>query len=298
MRALEPDAFSEAVLIGAKRYGHESGHTYRRRQLTSKQRKLIALLADGDAAGTDELTKAFPDEWNAIITAHPDREMTLQHQALFENLADVVSRINAYLLAGYKDTILRARMAALLGDQLAAIGTTFADREMWTVGAGDLSELLPVMTVTQAYRKRARSTAPVPPTPQPHPEPEPPPVQDPPTTPAPTEIPPNDRVAESPPTQDPSQMAAHQETPRATPDPAPPMPPQAREAPPDTIAATVNPVTLRWILYLPEGEIEADPRLATVRSGSSIRPWQGEPLPEDPEALTAEQLALLRKMVS
>jgi hypothetical protein len=76
------------------------------------------------------------------------------------------------------------------------------------------------------------------------------------------------------------------------------MPPQAREAPPDTIAATVNPVTLRWILYLPEGEIEADPRLATVRSGSSIRPWQGEPLPEDPEALTAEQLALLRKMVS
>ena len=135
MRALEPDAFSEAVLIGAKRYGHESGHTYRRRQLTSKQRKLIALLADGDAAGTDELTKAFPDEWNAIITAHPDREMTLQHQALFENLADVVSRINAYLLAGYKDTILRARMAALLGDQLVAIGTTFADREMWTVGA-------------------------------------------------------------------------------------------------------------------------------------------------------------------
>ena len=298
MRALEPDAFSEAVLIGAKRYGHESGHTYRRRQLTSKQRKLIVLLADGATVGTDDLAKAFPDEWNSILAAHPARETTLQHQALFENLADVVSRINAYLLAGYKDTILRARMAALLGAQLAAIGTTFADREMWTVGAGDLSELLPVMTVTQAYRKRARSTAPVPPTPPPHPEPEPPPVPDPPTTPAPTEIPPNDRVAESPPTQDPSQMAAHQETPRATPDPAPPMPPQAREAPPDTIAATVNPVTLRWILYLPEGEIEADPRLATVRSGSSIRPWQGEPLPEDPEALTAEQLALLRKMVS
>jgi hypothetical protein len=57
-------------------------------------------------------------------------------------------------------------------------------------------------------------------------------------------------------------------------------------------------VTLRWTLYLPEGEIEADPRLATVRSGSSIRPWNGAPLPEDPEALTAEQLALLRKMVS
>ena len=93
-------------------------------------------------------------------------------------------------------------------------------------------------------------------------------------------------------------MAAHQETPRATPDPAPPMPPPVREAPPDTIAATVNPVTLRWTLYLPEGEIEADPRLATVRSGSSIRPWNGAPLPEDPEALTAEQLALLRKMVS
>ena len=298
MRALEPDAFSEAVLIGAKRYGHESGHTYRRRQLTSKQRKLIALLADGDAVGTDDLAKAFPDEWNAILTAHPDRDPVQQRHALFENLAEVASRLNAYLLAGYKDTILRARMAALLGDQLAAIGTTFADREMWTVGASNLNELLPIMTVTQAYRKRARSTAPVPPTPQPHPEPGPRPVPDPPATPAPTAVPTNDHVAESPPTRDPSPMAAHQETPHATPDPAPPMPPQAREAPPDTIAATVNPVTLRWTLYLPEGEIEADPRLATVRSGSSIRPWQGEPLPEDPEALTAEQLALLRKMVS
>ena len=297
MRALEPDAFSEAVLIGAKRYGHESGHTYRRRQLTSKQRTLVALLADGDAVGTEDLAKAFPNEWNAILTAHPDRDMTLQHQALFENLADIASRLNAYLLAGYKDTILRARMAALLGEQLVAVGTTFAEREMWTVGASELKELLPVMTVTQAYHKRARSTVPAPLTSPPDPEPEPPPVPDPPAPPAPTEVPTNDHVPEGSPTPDPSPMAAQQQTPRPTPDPAPPMSPQANEGPPETIAATVNPVTLRWILYLPEGEIEADPRLATVRSGSSIRPWHGEPLPEDPEALTAEQLALLRKMV-
>ncbi len=298
MKAVEPDALAEAILIGARRYGHDSGHTYRRRRLTTKQRKLIALLADGDAAGTDEFAKTFPDEWNSILKAHPDREPGQQREALFENFADVASRINAYLLAGYKDTVLRARMAALLGGQLVAIGASFADRELFTVGGQELKELLPAMTVTKSLRKRARpaGAAAVPTAPQS--EAAPSPLPEPSVPQAPTGVPPAVDAAVNASTLDLAPTSPPSESASATPDPSPPPPQQTDETTAEPIAATVNPVTLRWTLFLPEGEIEADPRLGTVRLGSSIRNWYGDPLPEDPERLTAQQLALLRKMVS
>jgi len=292
MRPIEPDALAKAALTGARRYGHNSGHTYSRRQLTAKQRKLIALLADGDAVGTDDLAKAFPDEWNSILAAHPERDQGLQRQALFENLADVASRINAYLLAGYKDPLLRAKMLPLLGGQLVAVATYFADREMGTVGAEELKDLIPVIAATEGNRRSTRAR----PTGENSRD-----TQDPKSPPAPevpNEPPPTVEEAAPASQHDPQsipQQSPPSEQPAATPAPEPAI--QAAEPAPEVISATVNPITLRWTLHLPEGEIEADPRLRTIRAGTTIRRWPGEALPEDPENLTAQQLALLRSML-
>lgn len=328
MIAIDPDALAEATLIGARRFGHDSGHTYRRRQLTAKQRRLVALLADGDAIGTDDLAKCFPDEWQRILATHPGRDAAQQAEALFENFADVARRINAYLLAGYRDSTLRNKMLTALGSQLLAIVISFADREMWTTCADDLKELTPILAPAQGSRRRAPARVegsasdiaeePASPSPGVACQPEPPlattapsqpsacpgPVSEPPATVLESSAPrPAGEIAAALlPTSALSPAAVNQGPPPPTTSAPPSSAPATTRSPAphasESVMATVNPVTLRWTLHFPEGEIEADPRIGTVRSGSRMQWWAAEPLPEDPEALTADQLALLRKMVS
>lgn len=292
MNAIESEALAQATLIGARRHGHDSGQTYRRRRLTAKQMRLLALLADGDAVGAEDLASAFPKEWHSIVQGHPDRDLTANSQALFENLCDLASRINAYLLAGYRDSLLRAKMLPLLGGKLVAIASSFADLEMWTVGAETLHELLPVLAVTESHRKRTTTR-----TPRPDASPENAPLPIPaPEVPHEAAMPGASNVPSGlvlPPTSDRSEAA-----PAPPPSPTSAPEPEKNQPPPDVIPATVNLVTLRWTLQFPEGEVEADPRLATIRSGSQIRRWHGDDLPEDPEALTPAQVDQLRRMAS
>lgn len=276
MQPVPIEMLLKAALVGARRLGTATGQVYQRRQLTAKQQKLLTLLADGDSVGLDDLVRVFKAEWDVICRAHPHRELSRNQAALFQNLADLAARLNAYLLAGFKDHPTRKRMLALLGDRLVAIQSSFERHELWLIEATDLADLAGTVPSGAAshpgQRNRAKPLAT---------------AQAPLPDPAHLATPEHTGVTAGVTTQGTPATQAEGLT-----------PPQAQQPAPLVLLARVDRVTNRWTLEIKGTSLEVDPALGMVRLGTEFRRWLGDALPADPEACTPDQIRLLEAMAA
>lgn len=278
-------ALANAVLMGAQRFARATRKTYTRRQVTTKQRALLALLSDGDGLGLEDLKGAFPQEWEAVSRAHPERQPNVNERAFFQNLADMAARLNAYLVAGYDDGPTRARMLSELGGRFVGFAYSYESCEISPLAEEDLevlrSQVRPVEGNQHAPRRRQRTAAPL------ASNTESAVATEPPVPPATTDTDPQAPPAEV----EPHPSAAPPEpVSRVSPAEAPP----TLLVQPDPIDVLVNPVSGRWQLRLNGRALEVDPRLGLLCVDGRLRAWPGGSLPEDPLALSEDDVDILR----
>ena len=92
-----------ALVAGGNVLAALQGARKRRRRVPHKQETLVRLIADIGTAGLDDLRKTFPKEWARIAKRRERQAALLAKRDFFRNIADLVGRINAALIAGRRD---------------------------------------------------------------------------------------------------------------------------------------------------------------------------------------------------
>jgi hypothetical protein len=310
---VELSALVNAVLKGAQRFARVAGRVYSRRSLTAKQAKLLGLLADGDGIGMAELKGAFPQEWETLAAAHPDRAGTANERAFFQNVADMAGRLNAYLLAGYEDGALGPRMVGSLGNRYVGLAYSYEALELSPVSADTLEELKsqihPVDGNEHAPRRRRRPEVSSVVAADPVPTPAATKSCDPACETAQPAAPPTEEATTDPPPAVPasgqtpsiaeitSPDTSPVALPVASPLAPPPLPPALPRMAAPHLEASVDPITGRWLLDIGDPPVEVHPRVGLVLVGGRLVRWPGESLPEDPERATPEQVRLLLSLL-
>ena len=290
-------ALQAAVLAGARRHARRSGKVYSRRHLTSKQARLLELLADGDGVGFEELAAAFAAEWEGVRRAHPERSERVNRRAFFQNVADLAGRINACLVAGYSESALGARLVASLGGRYVGFAVSYDALEVTPVSTEDLDGLrsqVHLLDGNEHVPRRKRNVAPVG-CPSPERSEHEAGCDDP---------APGESVAPVPPSLEPPSLAcpataldAVATEPPTLPDPLPEPRPSPAPVKCEPLEAHVDCVSRRWVLSIRGLPVDVDPRLGLLYQNGQLIRWPGDPLPADPEAATPAQVRLLLSLL-
>lgn len=302
MIPVDAAALQAAVLAGARRHARKTGKVYSRRHLTSKQRRLIGLLADGDGIGFEDLVAAFPEEWGSVAKAHPERTERVNRRSFFQNVADLAGRINSYLVAGYEETPLGGRLVSSLGERFVGLAVSYDMLEVTPVSTEDLDELRSQIHLIDGNehvpRRRRSVTAPMPvdeprsgpiePAPEPSlPDPVTAPAPEPPSPPAP--------LVEIGPAPPPVAGPSDEPVPPPVVAPADPAPLPSTD---ERLEAQVDRVSGRWSLRIRGLPVDVDPRLGLLFQNGQLIRWPADPLPLDPEDATFQQVRLLLSLLS
>lgn len=94
----------QAVVLGGKALGAREGAKKQRQRVPEKQERLIRLVAQHGDVPFELLCDAFIQEWTRIAKRAKGQAKLIAKREFFRNIADLVARINAALIAGYQDS--------------------------------------------------------------------------------------------------------------------------------------------------------------------------------------------------
>jgi len=240
---LEVERVLEATVIGGNALSRRRGGTKIRRRVPAKQERLLRLVAEHGCVDFSHLVGEFKEEWKTIQYRRRGEYVLIAKRDFFRNIADLAGRINAALVAGYRDCTLAGEMTSLTaGIHLAVVfdhqkleigwADSRSDGDAPEAGDSGHVRLKPGATRTDEGEEM-----------------EPGPPAGPSLTASPTEAPPNRKERCSN---------------RPSPDHRRPIPPGPE--------ITVDPVTTHWILEIDGQSIELIPSLGYVKHSGQLLP--------------------------
>ena len=151
---VDVDVVLRAVVIGGNVLAAAEGAKKTRRRVPRKQEKLIRAVADEGSADFDRLSETFEREWKAVLKRHRRSYILVPKSEFFRNIADLCGRVNAALLAGYREPEHRQDLVALVGGSF--VGLAF-DHQRYLVRWESSSELSALEQATQESTSRSHT---------------------------------------------------------------------------------------------------------------------------------------------
>ena len=150
----------QAIITGGNVLATLQGARKQRRRVPEKQERLIRLIGARGTATLDHLRETFPKEWATIAKRRQRQPTLLAERDFFRNVADLVGRTNAALLAGYEDAQTGGAVLARTGGRY--VGFVFDYQEFtvsWRTGddLARLAEALPHSSASHVPLTQASS---------------------------------------------------------------------------------------------------------------------------------------------
>lgn len=138
---IDVDGVLQAVVIGGNVLATAVGAAKTRRRVPRKQEKLVRAVADEGQADFERLSETFESEWKAVLKRNRRAYILVPKSEFFRNIADLCGRVNAALLAGYREQRLRHEIVNLVGGSY--VGLVFDHQRflVWWESQSELSSL-------------------------------------------------------------------------------------------------------------------------------------------------------------
>lgn len=144
-RIADVEGVLQAVVLGGNVLAAMEGAKKTRRRVPRKQEKLVRAVAEDGEADFERLSETFEREWKTVQKRNRGAYILVPKREFFRNIADLCGRVNAALLAGYREPAIRQNLVGLTSGSYVGLAFDHQRFLVWWEGRADLSSLAGVI---------------------------------------------------------------------------------------------------------------------------------------------------------